>query len=111
MSDEIKKMDIKEFRAKGYLQEINRQFLHRLGLGLEVIIDDETGEEKLGGVWDYRDDPEGIIFDLENSDSERVEKFRKNADFINSEFAKRDNMRYDELGYSIEPIPGDVIES
>lgn len=59
---EIKRIDIKEFRSLGFLQEVNRQFFHPLGLALEVIINDETGEETLGGVWDYRDDPEGMGF-------------------------------------------------
>ena len=58
---EIKRIDIKEFREKGFLQEVNRQFFHPLGLALEVIIN-EDGSEKLGGVWDYRDDPVGVMF-------------------------------------------------
>lgn len=57
----IKRIDIKEFREMGFLQEVNRQFLHPLGLALEVDVDAE-GNEQLGGVWDYRDDPEGIVF-------------------------------------------------
>ena len=32
------KIDVKEFREKGYLQELNRRFLHPLGLALEIII-------------------------------------------------------------------------
>jgi hypothetical protein len=59
----IKRIDIKDFREIGYLQELNRRFLHPLGLALEVVVDNETGEETLGGIWDYRDDPEGMIFD------------------------------------------------
>lgn len=55
------RIDIKEFREKGYLQEANRRFFHPLGLALEVIVE-EDGSERLGGVWDYRDDPEGMIF-------------------------------------------------
>jgi hypothetical protein len=62
MAEEIKRIDIKEFRQLGFLQEVNRRFLHPLGLALEVIIDEKTEEEKLGGVWDYRDDPEGMFF-------------------------------------------------
>ena len=69
MKKKIKRIDIKEFREKGFLQELNRQFLHPLGLALEVNKDDD-GNETLGGVWDYRDDPEGIIFDLTKDDSE-----------------------------------------
>jgi len=65
MSD-VKRMDIKEFRQIGLIAELNRSFLHPLGMALEVIIDDETGEEKLGGIWDYRDDPEGMLFSKEH---------------------------------------------
>jgi len=59
----IKRMDIKEFQNRGYLQEANRLFFHPLGLALEVIIDEEDGSVKLGGIWDSRDDPEGMVFD------------------------------------------------
>lgn len=82
MSD-IKHIPIKEFREIGYLQEVNRQFFHPLGLALEIVIEDchhpgveagsfpadrcqgcdEDGKiHRLGGVWDYRSDPEGIVF-------------------------------------------------
>ena len=39
-------MDIREFRDKGYLQEVNRQFFHPLGLALCVVCPAE-GEGKL----------------------------------------------------------------
>lgn len=58
--DDIKRMDIKEFRETGFLHEANRLFFHPLGLALEVH-QDEDGTETLSGVWDYRDDPEGIM--------------------------------------------------
>ena len=60
MSD-IKRMTVKEFRAAGYLRQVNQQFFHPLGMALEVIID-ANGNEQFGEVWDYRDDPEGICF-------------------------------------------------
>ena len=56
-----RRMDIKEFRAFGFLQEVNRQFFHPLGLALEVVVEDD-GTERLGGIWDFRDDPEGIRY-------------------------------------------------
>ena len=62
MVQKRKKMSVKEFRAKGYLQEVNRLLLHRLGLALEVMVDTESGEERFGEVWDSREDPEGIVF-------------------------------------------------
>lgn len=46
---------------KGLIFEINRKVLHPLGLALEVIEDDD-GKVAIGGLWDCRDDPEGIIF-------------------------------------------------
>lgn len=61
MTDDVNRMDIREFREAGFLQEVNRLFLHPQGLALEVYVDDD-GTERLGGVWDYRDDPEGIAF-------------------------------------------------
>lgn len=61
MGEPIKYMSIKEFQEGGFLMEVNRQVLHPLGLALEVNEDDD-GEARLSGVWDYRDDPEGMVF-------------------------------------------------
>jgi hypothetical protein len=61
MSEEIHRIDIAEFRRLGLLQEVNRLFFHPRGLALEVVVA-EDGTEQLGGVWDYRDDPEGMSF-------------------------------------------------
>ena len=56
-----KRIKIKEFQEFGYLQEANRLFFHPLGLALEVSTD--ASGLRLGGVWDIRGDPEGILFD------------------------------------------------
>ena len=45
--DGIKRMLPRDFRALGYLQELNRIFLHPLGLALEIIVDTATNEEYL----------------------------------------------------------------
>lgn len=92
MSNVIKRIDIKEFRAKGFLQEANRKFFHPLGLALEVIINDETGEENLGGVWDYREDTEGMFFQpsaVSKDKIDYVESLRK------SKIEYRKNNEYD----------------
>ena len=70
---DIKCMTVKEFREGGFLQEVNRLILHRLGIALEVTLDEDSGEETLGRIWDYRDDPEGILFteEIANSDGSR----------------------------------------
>ena len=65
-------MDIKEFREKGILQEINRRLLHPLGLAMFVKLDDQTGKEELGGIL-VTDDPEGWVFD--EIDAELCQKF------------------------------------
>lgn len=101
MSSKIKYIDPNEFRDVGFLQEVNRCFLHPLGLALEIWMERDAGETRafiadkiaglnelgedtwqeqivdavievltehrmfparVGGVWDYRDDPEGIAF-------------------------------------------------
>lgn len=81
---EIKRMDIKEFREMGLLAEVNRTFFHPLGLALEVIIDDD-GTERLGGIWDYRDDPEGMIY----GDPFPHEKIDKAQAFIHEKHKQR----------------------
>lgn len=99
----IKYIDIKEFREQGYLQELNRQFLHPLGLALEVVIDDD-GTERLGGIWDYREEDEGIYYDISNSDKDRIERFWNNFTFIQDEMAEAGCKRKKKLGFIEEPI-------
>ena len=92
-----KHMPVAEFRKKGYIQEINRRLLHPLGLALEVAVE-EDGLERLSGVWDYRDDPEGICYggSLTAEQGER-------AAAIDAEWEARRPAREAALGYMIEP--------
>jgi hypothetical protein len=103
MENEIKKINIKEFREKGYLQELNRRFLHPLGLAMEVNIN-EDGTESLGGVWDYREDDNGISYDIQNSEPSRIERFRSNKDFIEQELERRLKHRRMNIGFGFEPV-------
>jgi len=96
MSD-IKYIDIKEFREAGYLQEANRRFFHPLGLALEVI-QEKDGTEHLGGVWDYRDDNEGMIF--ANGYGSDVELAAR----VDKEWAEHASYRQKNLGFVIQPI-------
>jgi hypothetical protein len=61
MGGAIKHMSVEEFHELGLLQEINRLFLHPRGLALEVT-KREDGTMYVSGIWDYREDPEGILF-------------------------------------------------
>jgi len=71
LSDKIKRMDIKEFKNLGFLQEANRLFFHPLGLALEIVIQND-GTYRLGGMWDYREDSEGIMFDSKALSKEKA---------------------------------------
>jgi len=94
--NDIKYIDITEFREMGFLQEANRLFFHPLGLALEVNIDDD-GTERLSGVWDYRDDPEGMVFDKE---SLSLEKWRN----VSQEKVRHFSARVKLFGQYIQPL-------
>lgn len=95
----MKHIDVAEFRRLGYLQEVNRRLLHPLGLALAVGVDDD-GVERLRGVWDCRDDPEGIRFDGP-LDAEA-------ADRIGHELMARGVARKRQLGYIVQPADGEA---
>jgi len=102
--EEIKRIDIKEFREQGFLQELNRQFLHPMGMALDISIDDD-GNETLEGIWDYRDDPEGLIFDIANSDEDRIKRFQDNEEKVAKHIDKMIASRIESLGFGVEMIP------
>lgn len=85
MADEIKRMPISEFRSLGFIQEINRRLLHPCGLALEVLVDGE-GNETLGGIWDYREDSEGIYYSEGTID---LDKYLSVETLLNSKSEER----------------------
>lgn len=95
---EVKYMDIKEFREKGFLQEANRLLFHPLGLALEIVRDDD-GNEHLGGIWDYRDDPEGMLFGDLTKDSNK-----EKADHIMKLAQEKGEYRVQQFGWNVQPI-------
>lgn len=83
----VKKMSIGEFQDLGFLQEANRLFFHRVGLALEIVTEvcercNGSGCEqcygrgvvraRLGGIWDYREDPEGIVYSPDYMDMDKA---------------------------------------
>lgn len=92
----VKRIDPKEFQDFGYLQEVNRRFLHPLGLALEVIVNTDTGEVSLGGVWDYRDDPEGMAFADGEIDADKAAR-------VQVQWHEKEQVRVKNLGYIIQP--------
>jgi 8-oxo-dGTP pyrophosphatase MutT (NUDIX family) len=89
-----KYIDIKEFREAGFLQEANRRFFHPRGLALEVVVEDD-GTERLGGMWDYREDPEGMLFGQDMID---IKKAKYVEDLAKSKISERRKQNCDANG-------------
>lgn len=96
-SDNIHTMTVAQFRKAGLLQELNRQFLHPLGLALEVEIDID-GMERFGEIWDYQADPEGLRYEeFSQADVERGQQIEKLQKI-------KGKKRRELLGYIIQPL-------
>lgn len=102
MSQKIKKIkDPGRFLLdKGLLFEINRKVLHPLGLAMEFDVDDND-KAKFSGIWDFMDDPEGIIYDDEVLE-DGAEKYNK---FMEEHGNERLKTRKEKLGYVIQEPP------
>ena len=94
-----KYMDPKEFRKQGFLQELNRQFLFPLGLGIEMDVNPDTGEETLGRIWDCRSDPEGLLFP---DDIIEEKDFQERMLNVRTLRERRVKSRKKKLGYFIQ---------
>lgn len=94
---DVPRMSVREFRELGYLQELNRQFLHPLGLALEVVRDAE-GNEFFGEVYDARADPDGFVYaEITEADSERGRRIELEGD-------RRRWQRRANLGFQVQPL-------
>lgn len=96
---DINIFDLGKFHDFGFVQEVNREFFHPLGLALAVVVDDETGERQSLVVFDWRDDKEGAIFaDLSSEDNvvkeERVARLRSEISVA----------RIKRFGWIVQPI-------
>ena len=90
-------MSLNEFKDKGYLQEVNRQFFHPLGLALFVEIDEDGDVARIGGGL-VADDLDGFM--LQHVDVEK-------AAFVQAEWDKRADLRralFD--GAVVQPVVG-----
>lgn len=97
----VRYMDIREFRDLGILQEANRLFFHPLGLALEVQSDGDNF--RLSGIWDYRDDVEGVVF----GDKPDAGK----AKAVEAERRKHAWNRIELMGSVVQPLDWDPIPS
>jgi len=102
-SASINKMGINEFVQEGILQEVNRRLLHPMGLALEVTVESD-GSMSLSGIWDYRDNPEGIIYNwTSDDDSERREAKAKNVERM---LMEKEVFRQEQFGWTLQPLDG-----
>lgn len=97
-------MDLREFMDLGYLQEINRQFLHPLGMALSLDVADD-GKVTFAGIWDDRWDPEGVRFDLRSFENptQAQSRFKSNVATVEREWETRRAARESALGYMVQP--------
>ncbi len=95
-----KYLPLDEFVSSGLLQEINRRLLHPMGLALEVTAEADGKICSISGIWDIRDDPEGIAFGDGGPDPEKARN-------VNLMFESKIEARVKNLGYHIQPA-GDV---
>ena len=101
--NEIKKMNLKEFKDLGYLQEVNRLFFHPRGLALSLI-EKDNGQLIFDGIFDAREDPEGWIF--ETIDEQKVKTVEKE---FKKHLQARNKMLKTKKG--IQPIDDSKIKS
>lgn len=99
-----RKMTVDEFRESGYLQELNRQFLHPLGLALGVR--SLRGADSDGGfiaeIFDARDDPEGWVF--AGFEGEGLNACHQREDEIAHRRDALAATRQERLGFVIQPV-------
>ena len=90
-------MDIEEFRQEGYIQEVNRRFLHPLGLALAINVGDNGRATGLAGIVDMRSDPEGWIYAPGMVDATLAYNVARKGDKIA-------RVRMERFGYVIQPV-------
>lgn len=97
----MSRMPIEEFVELGYLQEVNRQFFHPLGMALVVVRDTDTGDAQFEMY--TTDDPEGIAFDSGEMDLGK-------AIHVEERRARIARTRMESLGFVIQPISEPIAE-
>lgn len=92
-------MDLERFQSEGYLQEVNRQFFHPLGMALTLVTSDDGSPAHLQ-VLDDRGDLEGWLFTTDDHDD-----MARKALAVTREINKRRPVREKALGFWKQPLP------
>ena len=93
-----------DFYVWGYLQEVNRQFFHPLGLSLNII--QENNIFIIDGVLDFRDKPGGLILNIKKQ-KKRHKQYLQNAQYVFEEKQRTCLLRMQYNNFYIEPLPVD----
>jgi hypothetical protein len=115
VTEKINYMTVSEFQSEGYLHEVNRQVLHPLGIALEVRVPKKrkmklrervqyawwvfrhgSKDGWISGIWDYRDDPEGMAYGEGTLSPEKAKHIREL-------WRERRHERRQRLGYIVQP--------
>lgn len=105
----MKVMDIAEFKEQGFLEEVNRQFFHPLGLALAVTVHDD-GAAELAYIIDSRDDSEGFIMGYNgwpDPDAARADA-KRHAEIVATERFKHADHRLKKFGWVVQPAGVDA---
>jgi len=91
-------IDLDELRDGGYLLEANRRFFPPLGLALFIMYNTDTGEPLELGVFDWRHDAEGCVFD------QFTPQEKGKAAEIEREWQEHAAVRQEKLGFVVQPL-------
>ena len=99
------KISMKAFVEQGYLQEVNRQFLHIVGLSMEVK---KTGDKyEFDGIWDFRQIKGGIKF---SDEAVKQPDFIEKCNRIKAIVSKNKSLRKQLYDAATQPVPTKVEE-
>ena len=96
--EEQKTISFKDFVDEGYMREVNRMCLHRFGLAMSRLVDDDLNTIGFGPIYDHRDDPEGLIYKEPTTED-------GNTKSLNAQKHIKDDVRFKRFGWAIQPIP------
>jgi hypothetical protein len=94
------RVDLKEFKERGYLLEVNRRVLHPVGVGLTLW--EDASKRVLAGFVDSRSDREGLMF----PSVERLDRAVEKVVNVQVETLEKRHARESLWGTAVQPIPG-----
>ena len=94
----LKRMTPEDFLRGGYLQELNRRFLHPLGISLGAR--HINGQYELGPIFDCREIKDGVSFDMDGDPGLFIDYLYKIEEEIISQVPKR-KAHY---GWVVQPL-------